>query len=198
MMPYEVPVTQPGSAVHQKTSSGCRSSASRAVAWCATTASCTCTAPFGRPVVPLVKWSSAGVLGVGRRDRRTRRRRRAMSAARSWVPGDVGGPAPSPTSRTCSRSGRDAAQRLDLAAVERRASSRARARVAELEARADRLGPERGEQRREDAAVLERAEGGDVELRDASGQAADAVARADAERVQRVGEAARSARRARA
>ena len=27
MMPYDVPVTQPGSAVHQNTSSGCRSSA---------------------------------------------------------------------------------------------------------------------------------------------------------------------------
>ena len=32
-MPYEVPVTQPGSAVHQNTSSGCRSRANRAVAW---------------------------------------------------------------------------------------------------------------------------------------------------------------------
>ena len=31
MMPYDVPVTQPGSAVHQKMSSGCRSSASRPV-----------------------------------------------------------------------------------------------------------------------------------------------------------------------
>ena len=42
---------------------GCRSSAYRAVAWCATTASCTCTAPFGVPVVPLVKCSSARCLG---------------------------------------------------------------------------------------------------------------------------------------
>ena len=33
MIPYEVPVTQPGSAVHQKTSSGWRSSASRPVTW---------------------------------------------------------------------------------------------------------------------------------------------------------------------
>jgi len=37
-IPYEVPVTQPGSAVHQKTSSGWRSSASFAVMWWATTA----------------------------------------------------------------------------------------------------------------------------------------------------------------
>ena len=29
----DMPVTQPGSAVHQKTSSGCRSSAHRPVAW---------------------------------------------------------------------------------------------------------------------------------------------------------------------
>ena len=32
MMPYDVPVTQPGSAVHQKRSSGWKSSANRAVA----------------------------------------------------------------------------------------------------------------------------------------------------------------------
>ena len=35
----------------------------RAVAWCATTAPWTCIAAFGRPVVPLVKWSSASVSG---------------------------------------------------------------------------------------------------------------------------------------
>ena len=63
MIPYDVPVTQPGSAVHQNTSSACRSRASRAVAWCATTASCTCIAPFGVPVVPLVKCSSASWSG---------------------------------------------------------------------------------------------------------------------------------------
>ena len=59
MIPYEVPVTQPGSAVHQKTSSGWRSSASLPVTWWETIASCTWTAPFGLPVVPLVKWTSA-------------------------------------------------------------------------------------------------------------------------------------------
>ena len=59
MIPYDVPVTQPGSAVHQNTSSGWRSSAQRAVAWWATTASWTWTAPLGVPVVPLVKCSSA-------------------------------------------------------------------------------------------------------------------------------------------
>ncbi len=64
MMPYDVPVTQPGSAVHQNTSSGCRSSASLPVAWCATTASCTCTAPLGVPVVPLVKCNSATSSGA--------------------------------------------------------------------------------------------------------------------------------------
>ena len=40
-------------------SPGCRSSAKRPVAAWATTAPCTCTAPFGRPVVPEVKWISA-------------------------------------------------------------------------------------------------------------------------------------------
>jgi len=52
-------VTQPGSAVHQNTSSGWRSRANRPVMWCMTTASWTCTAPLGLPVVPLVKCSSA-------------------------------------------------------------------------------------------------------------------------------------------
>ena len=37
------------------------------MAWCATAASWTCTAPFGVPVVPLVKCSSDGVSGAGRR-----------------------------------------------------------------------------------------------------------------------------------
>ena len=58
--PYDVPVTQPGSAVHQNTSPSRRSSANRPVASWATTASCTCTAPLGIPVVPLVKWTNAG------------------------------------------------------------------------------------------------------------------------------------------
>ena len=63
MIPYDVPVTQPGSAVHQKTSSGWRSRTRRPVRWWVTTAPWTCTAPFGVPVVPLVKCSSAGVSG---------------------------------------------------------------------------------------------------------------------------------------
>ena len=93
MMPYDVPVTQPGSAVHQKTSSSWRSSARLPVAWCATTASWTWTAPFGLPVVPLVKWSSAMssgrsasisnvVLARPRRARRSRACRPARAAAR--------------------------------------------------------------------------------------------------------------------
>src|SRR3972149_844670 len=63
MMPYEVPVTQPGSAVHQKTSSGWRSSASLPVIWWATTASWTWTAPLGVPVVPLVEGGGGGASG---------------------------------------------------------------------------------------------------------------------------------------
>ena len=58
-MPYDVPVTHPGSAVHQYTSPGCRSSTTRPVTECATTASWTWTAPFGFPVVPLVKCTRA-------------------------------------------------------------------------------------------------------------------------------------------
>ena len=86
MMPYDVPVTQPGSAVHQKTSSGWRSSASAPVTWCATTAPCTWTAPFGLPVVPLVKWrsamSSGSVGGISNAGLAS-----ARSAAKSSVPG---------------------------------------------------------------------------------------------------------------
>jgi len=59
MIPYEVPVTQPGSAVHQKMSPAWRSSASFPVMWWETIASWTCTAPLGFPVVPLVKCTSA-------------------------------------------------------------------------------------------------------------------------------------------
>ena len=59
MTPYDMPVTQPGSAVHQKMSPSCRSSAYRAVIACATTDSCASTAPLGLPVVPLVKCISA-------------------------------------------------------------------------------------------------------------------------------------------
>jgi hypothetical protein len=55
MMPYEVPVTHPGSAVHQYTSSGWRSSTSFPVAYGPTTAACTWTTPFNPAVVPLVK-----------------------------------------------------------------------------------------------------------------------------------------------
>ena len=47
MIPYDVPVTQPGSAVHQNTSSSWRSSANRAVASWATTAWWTWMAAFG-------------------------------------------------------------------------------------------------------------------------------------------------------
>ncbi len=58
-IPYDIPVTQPGSAVHQNTSSGWRSRAHRAVTRCEAIAPCTWIAPFGVPVVPLVKCSSA-------------------------------------------------------------------------------------------------------------------------------------------
>ena len=53
MIPYDVPVTQPGSAVHQNTSSVVQIERQRPVAWWATTASWTCSAPFG---VPSCRW----------------------------------------------------------------------------------------------------------------------------------------------
>ena len=51
-IPYDVPVTHPGSAVHQYTSESCRSSAHLPVIKCCRAALCACTAPFGFPVVP--------------------------------------------------------------------------------------------------------------------------------------------------
>ena len=63
------------------------------------------------------------VLGIGRRESRIRRSRSAISARKSSVPGGGRSPSASPTSRTCSRPGSDAADRRDLAAVQRRASS---------------------------------------------------------------------------
>ena len=103
MMPYDVPVTQPGSAVHQKTSPGRRSRAYAEVAWWATTAWWTCTAPLGFPVVPLVKCSSAmssgSVGGISYSG--------DAAAISSSSPQVLTSPEPS-TIRTCSRSGRSA------------------------------------------------------------------------------------------
>ena len=61
----------------------------------------------------------------------------------------------------------------------------------------DGLGTERREHRAEHAAVLQRTERRDVQLRDAPGQRVDAVARADPERSQDVGEAGGQLRKAR-
>ena len=63
--------------------------------------------------------------------------------------------------------------------------------MSDLQPRVDRLRPELREERAEDAAILERAEGSDVELRDAPGKHADEVALADTEPGQHVREAAR-------
>jgi len=56
-----MPVTHPGSALHQKTSSGWRSSTVVAVAWWLTMAPCPWTTPLAGPDVPEVYGRSAGV-----------------------------------------------------------------------------------------------------------------------------------------
>ncbi len=104
-IPYDVPVTQPGSAVHQNTSSPSpRSRTERAVAWCATTAWWTWTTPFGFPVVPLVKCSSdqssGSVGGTGPGSGAS-----ASNACRSCTPPSVKRSAPGPAMSTWARSG---------------------------------------------------------------------------------------------
>jgi hypothetical protein len=82
------------------------------------------------------------------------------------------------------------AERFDLFAIEgvgRDEHLRAR----NVDARLNRLGSERGEEGREDAAVLERAERGDVELRNPAGEHGNRVPLSDTERAQDAGEAAR-------
>lgn len=60
---------------------------------------------------------------------------------------------------------------------------------AQIDARGDRLRPERGEQRRDDRAVLQAAEQRDVQLGDASGDDEEPVALADPQAAQHVAEA---------
>jgi len=68
----------------------------------------------------------------------------------------------------------------DLSPVQR-LRTHEHARPADPEARVDRLGPEGGEERAEDAPVLERAERGDVELGDPARESADEVVFPDPE-----------------
>ena len=164
--------------------------------WCATTASCTWTAPFGLPVVPLVKCRSAVSSGSVGGMAKSVGSRPPAACARSSVPGTAVGEPPSPMSSTCARSGSCCAERRHLAPVERLRRHQ-HPGLTDRQARADRLGSERGEQRAEDAAVLERPERGDVELRNASGQGEHAVTTPHAETAEHVREAARQLARAR-
>ncbi len=75
----------------------------------------------------------------------------------------------------------------DLAPVERACGDQ-HAGVSQLEALADRLRTERGEERARDAAVLQRAEHGGVELGDAPRQHEDPLAPVDTEQVEHVRE----------
>ena len=170
MIPYEVPVTQPGSAVHQKTSSGCRSSASAPVAWCATTASWTCTAPFGVP------GRAAGEV----QQRQRPRDRSAGSRSRPAAPPCSGSSVEHAVRRVrrvvadeqhVLEVGQPSRSAGDLAPVQRRRRHQHAPPRRAPGAGADRLGAERREQRAEDAAALERAERRDVELRDAAERA---------------------------
>ena len=194
MMPYDVPVTQPGSAVHQYTSSGCRSSAVVPVAKWATTASWTCTAPFGVPVVPLVKCSSAmssgSVGGISNSSDAPARR-----SSKPTAPGDGRRRRRRRPARTCSSCGR----RSRMGATLRRYNAGCRDEhpaVAPFEPLVDRFGPERREQRAEHAGVLERAEGGEVQLGCSSEQGEHPVALCHPELAHGVGEAVRARRRA--
>ena len=76
----------------------------------------------------------------------------------------------------------------DLAAVQRRRRHQ-HPRVAETQSLLDRLGSERREQRAEHAAVLERAERRDVQLRDPTGEHEHPLAAPHAELLEHVGEA---------
>ena len=120
-------MTQPGSAVHQKTSSGWRSSASVPVAWCATTASCTWTAPFGVPGRAAGEVQQRHVLGsVGAISNVSGGRGHESCGARCSV-GDV---VVAPTEQHVLEVRQLGPDRRDLAPVERRGGHQHR-RVAE-------------------------------------------------------------------
>src|SRR6516225_10924132 len=158
-------------------SPGWRSSASWPVMWCATTASCTCTAPFGRPVVPLVKcnraMSSAAVLTISKVSDAT-----SIAAVRSIVPagrvsGDIG-------QQHMLEAWQLLTPGFDLAAVERLRGDEDPG-LADRHARPDRLRPERGEKGTEHAPIFQRAESGQVEFRDAAEQREHPVTPGDRE-----------------
>ena len=87
--------------------------------------------------------------------------------------------------------GKRVAHRRDLAPVERTREVTSTRPASELHALADRLRPERREERRHDRPQLQRAEHRDVQLGDAAEQREHGVARAHAERRERVGHAVR-------
>ena len=171
MMPYDVPVTQPGSAVHQKTSSGRRSSAN----------------------------ARGGVVG----DHGLVHVHRALGLAgraagevqqRHRLPGSVAGIVELVVGRRPARSARPmvpdpAASPDDQHVLAARAACRGSARscagtargvvtrtlrVAEPQPLPDRLRAEGGEQRRQHAGVLQRAERRDVQLGHPAEQREDA------------------------
>ena len=178
--------------MHQKTSSGCRSSAIAPVAWWATTASCTCIAPFGVPVVPLVKCSSASSSGsVGGISKSG-----SAAASSGAQVGDAGVVERGDLVRGADEQHVREAGQLRRGAP-RPCAGRARGVVTSTRASPsasrwrDRLGPEGGEQRAEHRAVLQRAERRDVELRHAPEQR-----RTRAPRARRRGVASTFAKRA--
>ena len=148
------------------------------VAWWATTASCTWTAPFGVPVVPLVKCSSAGSSGsvggmreVGARVGQQRREARTPSVAVDGLGADEQHVL---EAGSWSRRRGDPCARYSVGVVTSTAA------VAEREPLPDRLGPERREERADHGAGLQRAQHGDVELGHPAAQGEDPLARADA------------------
>src|SRR6478735_3659496 len=159
-------------------SPGRRSRANSAVTWWARIASCTWTAPFGLPVVPLVKCSRAGSSGrVGA----------TVKVSGSYA----AAPAPSATDlgtvgtvgigeQDVPEVGERVPVRLHLAEV-RRCVGHEDADVAEAQSLEHRLGTERREERTVDGTGLEGAEDREVELGRPRQERADAVAGTDAQ-----------------
>ena len=154
----------------------------------ATTASCTCTAPLGLPVVPLVKCSSAGSSGrIGTVSNRSDAP--SSRPIRSRVRSGRSGSSSSRTTSTCSRKGSDARMARHFLRVETGGGDQ-RFALPDGEPSGDRLRPEGREQRRDHAAALECAEDGDVQLGYAPSQDEYAIAVRNAQARKYVGKAA--------
>ncbi len=142
MIPYDVPVTQPGSAVHQNTSSGCRSRAYGAGGVVGDHRLVHVHRALRRPGGAAGEVQQRHVLGLGRRDL-VRRPAPRPSARRGRACRGSGRPSAS-TSSTCCEVGQRVAELGDLPPVERRGGDQHPARAQPQPLR----GPARGRRRR--------------------------------------------------